>query len=307
LILTVHSPELERQLFEARSRHRLAVEALVTYDKEVAPLQLKRQELLEIQLRLARQALGHQRSSLGDVNAGLARQRRLVGAGVESQNSLFQYEFLRDRSLQERAGVEREGSAAELQSASLAVERAAERLTLERNVKESEALLAALEHRDSSRQVLAPQGGRVESIVVQPGEHLEAGTPVATLLTSERLGPAIAFLPERDRAFVRSGDRVELELDQLPAREFGRLEARVVRVSSDLASVAELRDAFGESSGGDSTGVAGPMYRVELTLVQSERLSRLSARMRSGMLFNARFVLRNRRVISLVLDPIRNW
>jgi hypothetical protein len=215
---------------------------------------------------------------------------------------LFDFEFLQGRSLQERTGVERDGSMAELEHVSLALERAAERLALERDVKESEGLLSALERRYTAREVRATQAGRIESLVVQPGEHLQAGAVVATLLTSESLGHAIAFLPERDRAFVRAGERVELELDQLPAREFGRLNARVVRVSSDLVPLAELRDAFGEN-----VTDQGPQYRIELRLVDDDRLSRLSASMRSGMLFSARFVLRNRRVISLVIDPIRNW
>jgi hypothetical protein len=112
----------------------------------------------------------------------------------------------------------------------------------------------------------------------------------------------IAFLEEKDRAFVRQGDEVPLELDQLPYAEYGTLRARVVRISSDLASPFEIREAFGD---GPAPNI--PAFRVELLVIEAKATARAGVPLRSGMLMNARFTLRKQRLITLVLDPLRKW
>jgi multidrug efflux pump subunit AcrA (membrane-fusion protein) len=112
----------------------------------------------------------------------------------------------------------------------------------------------------------------------------------------------IAFLPERDRAFVTSGAEIRVEVEQLPYAEFGTLKGRVDRVATDLASRYEVTEALGEEA-----QYPGPSYRVELSLLEDDRAKQLSSKLRAGMLVNARFTLRRRRLISLVLDPLRRW
>ena len=109
---------------------------------------------------------------------------------------------------------------------------------------------------------------------------------------------AVSFLPERDRAFINAGDRARIELEQLPSAEFGSLTGHVKRISSDLASPYEVKDAFGEEG-----AVQGPAYRVELTFDAPVRPLPL----RPGMLLNVRYTLRRQRVISLVFQPLAKW
>ncbi|HET9954833.1 MAG TPA: hypothetical protein VFQ61_10025, partial [Polyangiaceae bacterium] len=80
------------------------------------------------------------------------------------------------------------------------------------------------------------------------------------------------------------------------------LSGRIARISSDLASPYELREAFGEGA-----QLPSPSYRVEMSVVDDDNLRRLSPRIRPGMLVTARFTLRRRTLVALVLDPLRRW
>jgi len=112
----------------------------------------------------------------------------------------------------------------------------------------------------------------------------------------------VCFLPEKDRAFVKEGDAALLEMDQLPYAEFGTVRARVLRISSDLASPHELQDALGEGP-----ALAAPSFRVELEITDAGAARKAKVPLRSGMLLNARFTLRRQRLITLVLEPLRKW
>jgi multidrug efflux pump subunit AcrA (membrane-fusion protein) len=112
----------------------------------------------------------------------------------------------------------------------------------------------------------------------------------------------VSFLAEKDRAFVKPGDDVRLELDQLPYAEYGTLQAKVIRISDDLASPYEIREALGEDQKLDA-----PAYRVELEITDAASLHAAQVRLRTGMLMNVRYTLRRQRFITLVLDPLRRW
>lgn len=111
----------------------------------------------------------------------------------------------------------------------------------------------------------------------------------------------VVFLPEADRAFLEEGASVRVELDQLPAGEFGSLEAKVVRIGADLATATEVSDALG------AVKVDGPAYRVELVLDEGGSLRTTDKVLRPGSLVTARFVLRKRRLAVLVFEPLERF
>jgi membrane fusion protein len=148
----------------------------------------------------------------------------------------------------------------------------------------------------------APEDGMVEAMLVKPGEVVQAGQALCKLIPHGAPLHVVAFLEERDRAFVRTGDTVHLELDQLPYAEYGTVLAKVERISDDLASPFEVREALGDNP------VAGlPAFRVELQITDARAVAKAGVPLRSGMLMNARFTLRRQRLITLVLDPLRKW
>jgi membrane fusion protein len=150
--------------------------------------------------------------------------------------------------------------------------------------------------------VLAPEDGVVEALLVKPGEVIQAGQVVGKLIPNAAPLQVISFLAEKDRAFVKPGDEVRLELEQLPYAEYGTLRAKVVRLYDDLASPHEIREALGEDQKLDV-----PTYRVELEITNADALEFAKVRLRTGMLMNVRYTLRRQRLITLVLDPLRRW
>jgi len=148
----------------------------------------------------------------------------------------------------------------------------------------------------------APEDGMVEAMLVRTGEAVQAGRPICKLIPREAALHVVAFLDEKDRAFVRPGDEAHLELDQLPYAEYGTVLARVERISDDLAAPFEIQEAMGHAQ-----LPAAQTFRVELAISGDQAARRAGVPLRSGMVLNARFTLRRHRLITLVLDPLRKW
>ena len=150
--------------------------------------------------------------------------------------------------------------------------------------------------------IQAPQDGTVEGLSVKVGEVVQAGQAVGKIVPVESALQVVSFLAEKDRAFAKPGDLVQLELDQLPHAEYGTLKAKVTRISDDLASPAEISEAVG-----DGQKLAAPCYRVELEITDAHAAEAAGVKLRTGTLLEARFTLRRQRLITLVLSPLKRW
>ncbi|OFX25549.1 MAG: hypothetical protein A2V77_24945 [Anaeromyxobacter sp. RBG_16_69_14] len=147
----------------------------------------------------------------------------------------------------------------------------------------------------------APQDGTVEALLVKVGEVVQAGQPVGKIVPVESALRVVSFLAEKDRAFVKAGDEVELELDQLPHAEYGTLRAKAIRIGDDLASPSEISEAIGDGQKFE------PSYRVELEITDARAAEMAGVKLRTGTLLNARFTLRRQKLIALVLSPLKRW
>jgi len=79
-------------------------------------------------------------------------------------------------------------------------------------VLQQEAALTAAEWRLDQRHVAAPAGGRIADTMAQPGEMLNAGMPVVSLLPPENIFVRF-FVPEADLARIRIGQTVGIGCD----------------------------------------------------------------------------------------------
>ena len=150
--------------------------------------------------------------------------------------------------------------------------------------------------------IQAPEDGTVEALVARVGETVQAGQILAKVIPVDAPLQVVSFLAEKDRAFAKAGDEVELELDQLPHAEYGTLRAKVIRIGNDLASPSEIRDALG-----DGQRLEAPCYRVELAVTDAHAAEAAGVKLRTGTLLNARFTLRRQKLITLVLSPLKKW
>lgn len=160
----------------------------------------------------------------------------------------------------------------------------------------------ALESSLSQTLVKAPLDGTLDAFVSRPGDLVQVGQSIAKLIPVGSPIMVVAFVAEKDRAFVKREDQVSLELEAYPYAEFGTLKGRILRIGSDLASPHEVQEAFGEEGKLDT-----PSFRVEIEIEPFRSPQMAHATLRPGMLLQVRYTLRRQRIITLVLDPLKRW
>jgi membrane fusion protein len=302
VLLRIEAPPVQAQLLEARRQ----LETVRGHFRLAAGLQDQAhgEQSRRLRTRMAKleEQLGSQRHSIARVEGNLRRHLALEQAGIVSPAAVDQ---IREGAAQARREAQRLEQALEQaaqERAALAGSRQESLWQRRQTIRAAEARVEALAFMLGQTTLEAPEDGVVEAMLVKPGELLRAGQALCKLIPREAPLHVVAFLAEQDRAFVRPGDEVRLELDQLPYAEFGTLRARVERISDDLAAPFEIREALGENP-----LPGGPAFRVELAITDAAAVARAGIPLRPGMLMNARFTLRRQRLVTLVLDPLRKW
>lgn len=299
-ILRLDSATLQSQLLEAERE----IQLLQSDFKAFALRQDRLQAEQEATLRARLGMLEEQELSQGD--SVKLYQRKLV-ANQELQKAGLVSSITVDEAKEALAQAKRQLGAsrqalvqARQELASVQARREEDLWRREHDLRQALSKRDALQLSLAQAQVQAPADATLEALLVKPGDVIQAGQAIGRLVPKGSPLQVVAFLPEKDRAFVKAGDEARLELDQLPYTEFGTLRARVVRIAGDLASAQEIQEAMGEAG-----KLEGGNYRVELEL---EKLTRpIRAPLRTGMLMNIRFTLRKQRPITLFLEPLRRW
>jgi len=301
-LLRIDAPALQGQLLEA-DRQLAAVRSdfQAATDRQD---QYYRQQEANIRSRIQNfeELVASQQNSSARIEAKLSAMQKLTSAGLVSRISEADTKEAVAQAKRDLNMAQQNLEQARQELASLGSQRQDELW------QRQQILSSALSRRDSlaiqlrQTRMLAPQDGVVEALLVQPGEVVQPGETVGKLIPENATMQVVSFLPEKDRAFVKVGDEVRLELQQLPYAEYGTLQARVVRVGDDLASPYEIREALG-----DEQKITDPTYRIELRIVDASAATAAKVKLRTGMLMNARFTLRRQRPITFVLDPLRRW
>ena len=262
--------------------------------------------------RIARQLLDQLAIDVGASQTRVERLQPYVDQGAISQEYFFSAEqTLRDhqQSMTRQQG-ELEQSVAEIvrlraeldqkRSESVRahheIEQQAQRLLVEitqlkADITEKERLLARAEAELSQRFLYAPVNGTVSSIlvdnigeVVQPGQTIAEITPEGAPLVLS------AVLPDREAGFVEIGMPVQVKLDAYPFQEYGIISGQVTSISSD-ATVDETLGAVYQ-------------LKVELERNHVEEDGQIIS-FKAGQTADADIVIRKRRLIDVLLDPIR--
>jgi membrane fusion protein len=143
--------------------------------------------------------------------------------------------------------------------------------------------------------VTAPLKGMVANRLVEPGQAVQAGQPLVSLVPDGSVLQAQLLVPSRAIGFVEEGDRVLLRYQAYPYQKFGHHAGRVVRISRSALS-PDARAAGGS---------AEPFYRV---LVELERQTVTAygqeERLRPGMVLEADILGEHRRLVEWVLEPL---
>jgi multidrug resistance efflux pump len=299
-ILRLDSPQLQGAVLEADR-------ALNAHSQEFSLVANSQAVLFDQQIRTAQDRIKQltcevtslQRTSEGS-SKRLAANRELHHHGIIGKLEVQGFEDQFESAQRSVAASEQSLNDAKQLLTALDTQRRQEIWKHATEVALARAKREALDFSLSQTHIHAPVDGIVDGVVLRPGDQVQTGGLTAKVIPIGTPLGVIAFLREKDRAFVKEGDGVTLELAQYPHSEFGTLHGRVERVGTDLASANEILEAFSATE----PRVIGPSFKVEIQL-EPTRSTKLA--LRPGMILDARFTLRRQRLITIVLDPLRRW
>jgi len=139
----------------------------------------------------------------------------------------------------------------------------------------------------------APLSGLVANRLVEPGQAVQSGQPVMSLLPAGSQLQAQLLVPSAAVGFIEPGDSVLLRYQAYPYQKFGHQSGKVIRIA---------RSAITPSSDAQNTE---PYYRVLVALDrQSITAYGKPEALRPGMLLDADILGERRKLYEWVLEPL---
>lgn len=165
--------------------------------------------------------------------------------------------------------------------------------------------LAALEQEQVETEargalaISAPVSGVVATQLVKPGQAVQAGQPLLSLLPGNGTLEAELLVPSRAIGFIEPGDKVLLRYQAYPYQKFGHQQGTVARISRSALNQTELQILFGSSVQGE------PMYRVTVRLAKQVITAYGKPELlKPGMTLEADVLGEKRPLIEWVFEPL---
>jgi membrane fusion protein len=146
--------------------------------------------------------------------------------------------------------------------------------------------------------LVAPIGGTMASILVEPGQVVTAGTTLATIIPLDARLEAHLFTPSRSIGFVRDGQEVLLRFLAYPHQKFGSQRARVLAISKNPLA-ARGAGVFADRR----QPRAGLSHQGSARFADDPRL-RSAEPLQPGMQLEADILLDRRRLIEWIFEPL---
>jgi hemolysin D len=217
--------------------------------------------------------------------------RNLRSSITESQGSLAEAQ-----KEAERLKVELEYKKADGIRVESTAKQKVQQLELEINqaksqIAETKNLLATAKSRLEKRLLRSPVSGTVLAFnVVNTGKVVQSGETVAEIAPNDSPLVLSAVLPDRDAGFIEKGMTAQVKFDAYSYQDYGVIPGKVISISANTQTDENL----------------GAVYRVEIELERnyvSDDLKKIL--FKPGQTASADIVIRHRRVIDLLLDPVK--
>ncbi|KGQ18604.1 HlyD family secretion protein [Lysobacter dokdonensis DS-58] len=226
-----------------------------------------------------------------------ARYARIAADQYVSQAQLDQQAQAVLDLVDQQQALEREATT--IRRGIMQMEQALQELPAQRHAKEAATQrdLAQLQQERVQQEaggamlVKAPVGGLVANRLVEPGQAVQAGQPLLTLLPQGSRLQAQLLVPSRAIGFIEPGSAVLLRYQAYPYQKFGHYSGRVVRVSRSVVA----------PTNSDSE----PVYRVLVELdAQTVTAYGKPEPLRAGMVLEADILSERRRLYEWLLEPL---
>lgn len=218
-------------------------------------------------------------AKLGELDFNLSVEYSNANAELESSDQTLTELRLQYESVIE--GIDKESNKVDIQlkSSRLAAD-AAQRVSFD-NIDE-----------DNFLRILAPISGVITEVAfTQPGDKVQAHTPLGGIAPQDTRAIVKAEIQEQDRAFLREGLPVKLKFNAFPYERYGYINGTLEYISPTTQ--------LSESG-------SGAVYKGHVRLEKDHfNVDDVEFPLRYGMAAKAEIVVRKRRLIDLALDPFR--
>jgi membrane fusion protein, hemolysin D len=140
--------------------------------------------------------------------------------------------------------------------------------------------------------IVAPVSGVVTDLTsTQPGDKIQANTPLGGIAPSNSRSVVKVEIAENDRAFLREGLPVKLKFNAFPYQRYGVIRGTLEYVSPATKPASQTKQ---------------PVYEARVSLERDYyKVAETRYPLRYGMTAAVEIVVRERRLIDLALDPFR--
>ena len=232
-------------------------------------------------------------------NARLAAENayRMAQSRVNELTARQSQELVQAQAQLESSGEQLKKLRLDYESAANELATAEEKLRLQLNTARVEADAAArirFENidKDNFLQIVAPVSGVVTDLTsTQPGDKVQANTPLGGIAPSNSRSVVKVEIAENDRAFLREGLPVKLKFNAFPYQRYGVINGTLEYVSPATKPASQTKQ---------------PVYEARVSLQRDYyQVAETRYPVRYGMTATVEIVVRERRLIDLALDPFR--
>ncbi len=282
----------------ARLQQQLTAARLATLGQRLAA-QLSEQQQLEAELTAQQQRLGLARQSLERQRALMAQQFISPAQLQLREEEVLAVQALVQSLRRQRAALERERADLEGERSSLPLQGAQTQGEVVRSLAQ---LARERAEQDPQRQfrVLAPHDGVVSAVLVQPGQTVLEGTPLATVLPASSPLQVQLLAPASAVGLLRAGQSVRIRYDAFPFQRFGQHRGTVASVAGLPLSANDLAALPLPPAG---LGVPGGESRYRVVVTLDAQPSPMPQPLRAGMALQADVALESRRWIEWMFAP----
>lgn len=162
---------------------------------------------------------------------------------------------------------------------------------LKAKIVDTKNVLSASQAQLNQQTLTSPVDGVVLSMDLQNvGQIIQSGKTVAEIAPENVPLVLSTMLPNQEAGFVKIGMPVKVKLDAYPYQDYGLIDGTVKSIGANAESNEEL----------------GQVYRIEVAL-QKDHIIKDGEKimLKAGQTGTAEIVLRKRRIIDVLLEPIR--
>ncbi len=158
-------------------------------------------------------------------------------------------------------------------------------------IQETKSQIATAKAKKDQRFVYAPASGKVTTLNLKhSGQVVQSGDTIAEISPQGKPLILSTLLPSHEVGFVKPGMVTQIKLDAFPYQDFGLVSGKVLLVSPDSKTLKDGAQVYRVDIALDRPNIQVRGQTIELTM---------------GQTGTAEIITRRRRIMDLLLDPIK--